>query len=243
MKMSWGNCTAKMSSLHGDFHDEPEGGTPRWLGDGRLGRPDHQRGRAAALQLAPRQFQTPQAALSPPRVGGAAPQGQVHHLAISRESVRRLRRALGLEGSAFDWLEGRGPRMTLLGAIDDATSEVMALHFRPTEDLHGYATLLHQVFTTVGLPPALYGDGGNILVRTDRHWSLDEQLAGTQAPTHLGRVLQELGIGLCRRAHLKAGPGGTALGHPPGPARQRTAPAGDHPPGRQRLPPRVPRQL
>jgi transposase len=145
-----------------------------------------------------------------------------HGLAVSRESVRRLRRALGrpavhrrrpaqhrarrpreqaagqlvqLDGSAFDWLEGRGPTMTLLGAIDDATSTVVALHFRPTEDLHGYTTLLHQVFTTVGVPVALYGDGVNILVRTDRHWSLAEQLAGTQAPTHLGRVLQDLGIG------------------------------------------------
>ena len=147
---------------------------------------------------------------------------EAHGLTISRESVRRLRRALGLparhrrrppqhrsrrpreeaagqlvqlDGSPFDWLEARGPRMTLLGAIDDATSQVVALHFRPTEDLHGYATLLHQVFTTAGLPVALYGDGVNILVRTDDHWTLDEQLAGTQTPTHLGRVLQELGIG------------------------------------------------
>ena len=145
-----------------------------------------------------------------------------HGLAISRESVRRLRRALGrpavhrrrpaqhrarrpraaaagqllqIDGSPFPWLEGRGPAMTLRGAIDEATSTVIALHFRPTEDLHGYATLLHQVFTTVGLPVALYGDGVNILVRTDRHWTLAEQRAGTQAPTHLGRVLHELGIG------------------------------------------------
>lgn len=145
-----------------------------------------------------------------------------HGLAISRESVRRLRRALDLpavhrrrpaqhrarrpreqaagqllqlDGSPFDWLEGRGPRMTLLGAIDDATSTVVALHFRPTEDLHGYATVLQEVFTTFGVPVALYGDGVNILVRTDRHWTLAEQLAGTQAPTHLGRVLQDLGIG------------------------------------------------
>src|SRR5215471_6759303 len=147
---------------------------------------------------------------------------EVEHLPISRESVRRLRRALGLpsvhrrrppqhrsrrprepaagqlvqlDGSPFDWLEGRGPAMTLLGAIDDATSEVLALCFRPTEDLHGYATLLHAVFRTHGLPVALYGDGVNILVRTDRHWTLEEQLAGVRAPTHLGRVLQELGIG------------------------------------------------
>ena len=145
-----------------------------------------------------------------------------HGLTVSRESVRRLRRALGrpavhrrrpaqhrarrpreaaagqllqIDGSPFPWLEGRGPAMTLLGAIDDATSTVIALHFRPTEDLHGYATLLHQVFTTVGLPVALYGDGVNILVRIDRRWTLAEQLAGTQAPTHLGRVLHELGIG------------------------------------------------
>lgn len=147
---------------------------------------------------------------------------EVEKLAISRESVRRLRRALGLpavhrrrpaqhrsrrpreqaagqlvqvDGSPFDWLEGRGPAMTLLGAIDDATSQVVALHFRPTEDLHGYAIILRQMFTTVGLPVALYGDGITILVRNDRHWTLEEQLRGTQAPTHLGRVLQELGIG------------------------------------------------
>jgi hypothetical protein len=100
-----------------------------------------------------------------------------------------------LDGSPFDWLQTRGPRLTLLGAIDDATSEVVALHFRPTEDLHGYTTLLHQVFTSVGLPVALYGDGVNILVRTDAHWSLEEQLAGAQSPTHVGRMLHELGIG------------------------------------------------
>jgi transposase len=146
---------------------------------------------------------------------------EVHGLVLSRESVRRLRRALGLravhrrrppphrarrlreaaagqlvqlDGSAFPWLEARGPALTLLGAIDDATSTVLALHFRPTEDLHGYVTILQQMFTTVGLPVALYGDGVNILVRTDRHWTLAEQLAGEQTPTHAGRLLKDLGI-------------------------------------------------
>ncbi len=38
--------------------------------------------------------------------------------------------------------ETAGPTMTLLGAIDDATGTVVALHFRPAEDLHGYVTLL-----------------------------------------------------------------------------------------------------
>lgn len=145
-----------------------------------------------------------------------------HHLPISRASVRRLRRALGrpasrrrrprphrgrrpreaasgtliqIDGSPFDWLEGRGAAMTLLGAIDDATSRLLALHFRPTEDLHGYAVVFDQVFREYGLPLAVYGDRLNLLVRNDRHWSLEEELHGAQHPTHLGRILQELGIG------------------------------------------------
>jgi hypothetical protein len=100
-----------------------------------------------------------------------------------------------VDGSPFDWLEGRGPEMTLLGAIDDATSTVLALHFRPTEDLHGYAVVFHHLFTHHGLPVSVYSDRINILVRNDPHWSLPEQLRGTQDPTHLGRVLADLGIG------------------------------------------------
>jgi transposase len=145
-----------------------------------------------------------------------------HALMISRESVRRLRRQLGLasrhrrrpprarqrrrpeaargalvqiDGSPFAWLEGRGPEFMLLGAIDDATSEILALHFRPAEDVHGYTTLFQRLFTTHGLPLALYGDRLNLLVRNDRHWSLAEELTGTRDPTHLGRMLQDLGIG------------------------------------------------
>jgi len=156
---------------------------------------------------------------------------ELHGLTISRESVRRLRVALGwpavhrrrptqhrtrrpreaaagqlvqLDGSPFAWLEDRGPTLTLLGAIDDATSEVLALHFRPTEDLHGYATILHAVCTSYGLPVMLYGDGINILVRNDAHWTLHEQLAGAQGPTRLGAVLKALGIGYVRASSPQA---------------------------------------
>jgi hypothetical protein len=143
-------------------------------------------------------------------------------LRVSRATVRRIRRALGLpamrrrrrgsarhrrvpeaamgalvqvDASPFAWLQARGPELTLVGAIDDATGAILGLTFRPTEDLHGYAVVFQQIFTRYGLPLALYGDGINILVRNDPHWTLEEELAGVQAPTHLGRVLQELGIG------------------------------------------------
>ena len=138
---------------------------------------------------------------------------EAHGLALSRESVRRLRCAGGRPAqrprhaprarrrrSPFAWLEGRGPAGMLLGAVDDATTEILALHFRPTEDVHGYATLFRQLFTRHGLPLAVYGDRLNLLVRNDRHWSLAEQLAGVQGPTHLGRMLQDLGIGYSPQA-------------------------------------------
>ena len=139
-----------------------------------------------------------------------------------------------LDGSPFAWLEDRGPAMTLLGAIDDATSQVIALHFRPTEDLHGYATLLHQVCTTAGLPVALYGDGINILVRNDRHWSLGEQLAGRQSPTHVGCMLQDLGIGYMQaRSPQAKGRIERLWAHAAGSPGERTAPAGHHHPRRR----------
>src|SRR6266478_5955434 len=49
--------------------------------------------------------------------------------------------------------------------------------------------------TTYGRPLALYGDRFGVFVRNDPHWTLAEQLRGTQDPTHFGRILQELGIG------------------------------------------------
>ena len=147
---------------------------------------------------------------------------EVEGLPLSRSTVRRLRRSLGLaatrrrrgrqgrmrrtpaaqmgalvqlDASLFPWLGDRGPQLTLHGAIDDATGICVALYFRPHEDLHGYATLLRTLCTTYGLPVALYGDQLGVFVRNDVHWSLEEELRGTQDPTHFGRILQELGIG------------------------------------------------
>ena len=96
-----------------------------------------------------------------------------------RERRARMGALVQVDASPFDWLEGRGPAMSLHGAIDDATGTVLALHFRPTEDLHGYTTVLAAMATQYGLPLALYGDRLNVFLRNDAHWSLEEQL---QAP-------------------------------------------------------------
>jgi hypothetical protein len=99
-----------------------------------------------------------------------------------------------IDVSPFQWFDAAGPLWTMHGAIDDATGEILALVLRPSEDLHGYVTLLREVITRHGVPAALYGDRSGILVRNDSHWTLEEELAGRQRPTHFGRMLEELGV-------------------------------------------------
>lgn len=102
-----------------------------------------------------------------------------------------------IDASPHDWLEGRGPRLTLLAAIDDATGTIPAAVFRQQEDAAGYMLLMREGVLAYGRPVAAYHDQRSIFVPTPRRmvdWSIEEQLAGTQEPTQFGRVLQELSI-------------------------------------------------
>ena len=100
-----------------------------------------------------------------------------------------------IDASPHDWLQGRGPRLTLLAAIDDATNVIPAALFRLTEDAHGYFLLVHQLVTTHGRPLALYHDRHSIFQHNPkRPWSPAEELAGQPEPTQFGRLLAELGI-------------------------------------------------
>ncbi len=144
------------------------------------------------------------------------------NLAVSRETVRRILRAAKLaspqkrrprqyrsrrpprprfgmmaltDASRHDWLEGRGPVLTLIGFQDDATGQILAAHFQlEAENTLGYLRALDAMITTHGVPLSLYRDRHSIFQRNDPHWTLAEQLAGKQSPTQLGRALEELGI-------------------------------------------------
>src|SRR5450432_1492162 len=99
------------------------------------------------------------------------------------------------DASRHDWLEGRGPTLTLVGFQDDATGQILAAHFQlEAENTVGYLRALHAMITANGIPLSLYRDRHSIFQRNDAHWTLAEQLAGKQSPTQLGRILEELGI-------------------------------------------------
>ena len=111
-----------------------------------------------------------------------------------RERAARRGALVLIDGSPFPWFREAGVSHSLLGALDDATGEILALTFRPTEDLHGYVTLLRDLIQHHGVPVALYGDRSGILVRNDAHWTLEEELAGRQTPPQFGQMLDELAI-------------------------------------------------
>lgn len=98
-------------------------------------------------------------------------------------------------GSHHDWLEGRGPWLTLVGAIDDATGEFLpGAIFAEQECTAAYMQVLRGMLREKGCPWSCYGDRHGIFRRNDDHWTLEEELRGAQDPTQLGRVLDGLGI-------------------------------------------------
>jgi transposase len=143
-------------------------------------------------------------------------------IALSRSSVRRIRRQAGqkpkrrhrpprhrsrrdrrpqegimlqVDGSEHHWFGPDLPRCALLGSVDDATGRVTGALFREQEDAQGYMLLLKQTLRTYGIPWELYHDRHAIFENHDkRPWTLQEELGGKREPTQFGRALEELGI-------------------------------------------------
>lgn len=83
--------------------------------------------------------------------------------------------------------------MCLVGAIDDATGEVLYGRFSPTEDQRSYLLLLRAITVEHGIPQAIYHDRHSIL-RSPKEATLEEQLQGKKPRSQVQRVMEELGI-------------------------------------------------
>ena len=130
------------------------------------------------------------------RAGYTSPKKRRQPKHRSRRERRSCEGAmLQIDGSPHDWLEGRGPRICLLGAIDDATGKVAGALFRQREDAHGYFLLMLEVVTKRGIPESVYHDRHGIFERGPKdEEAIWEQLEGKRAPTQFGRLMEELGI-------------------------------------------------
>jgi hypothetical protein len=147
---------------------------------------------------------------------------EVEKMKVSRATVQRLRSGAGLEspqkrrprkhrrrrerrsqpgamllwdGSKHHWLEERGPKLCLMAAIDDATSEVLeGAHFLPEESSVGYLRIVAAIARERGLAQSIYMDRHGSLQRNDSNWTVEEELRGEQFPTQVGRALDELAV-------------------------------------------------
>jgi hypothetical protein len=102
-----------------------------------------------------------------------------HH--ARRERMAASGTLLQTDGSTEDWLEDRGPRLTLVGGIDDATSAITGATFRTVEDAAGYFAMLTQtvqgrsglscrpIALSIGSPP-LKRAGAARSARRSRLW-------------------------------------------------------------------------
>ncbi|MFZ0034658.1 MAG: ISNCY family transposase [Sedimentisphaerales bacterium] len=112
-----------------------------------------------------------------------------------RERYPREGMLLQIDGSPHDWLEGRGPQLSLIGAIDDATSSVPCAIFQEQEDSRGYFLMLREIILRQGIPQALYHDHYSVFqVNDDKTSAIEDELTGKKHFTQFGRLLQELGI-------------------------------------------------
>jgi transposase len=145
---------------------------------------------------------------------------EVEGIYISREKVRRIRRKAGIapktrrsspkhrsrrepktragmllqvDGSQHNWLQGRGPYLVLLSAIDDATRELVYARFENAETSAGYMRMFRSIVAERGMPLSIYGDRHSIF-RVNREPNIEEQLSGQSPKTQVYRALQELGI-------------------------------------------------
>ena len=112
---------------------------------------------------------------------GAGLPGSRHRCA-PRHRCRRQRMPqegmlLQVDGSHHAWLEGRGPMLTMLLAVDDATGTVPYALFRDREDTRGYLLLLQGVIRRRGIPPAPLRAGGCPRLR---QWSVNPMRAGAE---------------------------------------------------------------
>jgi transposase len=121
---------------------------------------------------------------------------------VRRYHARRARSAregmlIQVDASQHDWLEGRGPRLVLVGGVDDATSAIVWGRFREREDAAGYLLMLRESVREHGIPLAWYADKHGAFQRNDKEpWTIGEQLAGGRVPTQVGQALAKLGITL-----------------------------------------------
>ncbi|MBL4954394.1 ISNCY family transposase, partial [Neobacillus sp. YIM B02564] len=144
---------------------------------------------------------------------------ELHGVDLSKETIRKLMSDVGLwiprsqrpariyqprnrrhclgelvqiDGSDHRWFEDRALSCTLLVFVDDATSQILQLHFTPSESTFSYFEATRAYIEQHGKPQAFYSDKASVFRVNHKH------ATGGNGHTQYGRALFELNIeGIC----------------------------------------------
>ncbi len=143
-----------------------------------------------------------------------------HNIGVSRETVRQVRRSGNIpplktrlrprltlggvrprEGICMfwdciinKWFPASDHACCLVAAIDDASGCCVSARFFPFEESAVYLRALKHVVKTCGIPRQIIQDKNPLLKRSDKDWSIEEQLSGKEEPTQIGKAMDALGI-------------------------------------------------
>jgi molybdenum-dependent DNA-binding transcriptional regulator ModE len=128
--------------------------------------------------------------------------------ALWQAKVRRIRKSLTwrerkahfgemvqLDGSHHDWLEGRGPKLVLMGYIDDATGRFYG-KFYGYEGTMPAMDSLKGYINKYGIPKSIYLDRHSTYKNNKKYIYTDWPFRDKEELTQFGRACKQLGIEL-----------------------------------------------
>ena len=110
-----------------------------------------------------------------------------------REPMPKEGMMLQFDTSDHDWLQGRGPKIKLIGGIDDATKDVPWVQFAYQDSVKENMAVSKRIIKRKGIPLSLYVDKDSKFITT-RHGGLHVNIKKDQEKTQMQRAWDELGI-------------------------------------------------
>lgn len=97
-----------------------------------------------------------------------------------------------MDGSHHDWLEGRGPKLVLMGYVDDATGEKFGKFYLYEGTVPALGSF-NEYVKEYGVPLSVYLDRHSTY-KTTRKTTIFEELNDGRALTQFERAMKELGV-------------------------------------------------
>ena len=112
-----------------------------------------------------------------------------------RERKEHFGQMVQMDGSHHDWLEGRGPKLVLMGYIDDATSRFYGRFYDYEGTMPAMGSLKGYI-KRYGLPGSIYLDKHSTYKNNQKYSYTDWPFRDEEELTQFGRACKQLGIEL-----------------------------------------------